>query len=101
DVVTVNVITGYLAILNNKEILSASKNALDVQRETVKRMDILEKQGANKAASDLTDQKGALASNEVSVVNARNNLYASKLNLFKLMNIPYQPNVGFQDLNAE
>lgn len=101
DVVTVNVITGYLAILDNREILSATKNALDVQRETVNRMDILEKEGANKAASDLTDQKGALASNEVSVVNAQNNLDASKLNLFQLMNIQYQSNAVFQDLNAE
>jgi len=101
DVVTVQVIVGYLAILDNQEILSASKNALAVQQETVKRMDVLEQQGANKAASDLTDQKGALASNEVSVVNAQNNLDASKLNLFELMNIPFQPGASFQGLNAE
>jgi len=62
---------------------------------------VLEQQGANKAASDLTDQKGALASNEVSVVNAQNNLDASKLNLFELMNIPFQPGASFQGLNAE
>jgi outer membrane protein len=101
DVVTVNVITGYLAILDNQEILNASKNALAVQQETVNRSEILEKQGANKAASDLTDQKGALATNEVSVVNAENNLNASRLNLFQLMNIPYQPDATFQGLNAE
>jgi len=101
DVVTVNVITGYLAILDNQEILNASKNALAVQQENVNRAEVLEKQGANKAASDLTDQKGALATNEVAVVNAQNNLDASRLNLFQLMNIPYQPGVSFQDLNAE
>lgn len=101
DVVSVQVIVGYLAILDNEEILMASKNALAVQQETVKRMEVLEQQGANKAASDLTDQKGALASNEVSTVNAENSLDASKLNLFQLMNIPYQQAVSFQDLNAE
>ncbi|MDO3625118.1 TolC family protein [Mucilaginibacter sp. BT774] len=101
DVVTVNVITGYLAILDNQEILNASKNALAVQQETVNRMEILEKQGANKAASDLTDQKGALATNEVSVVNAQNNLNTSRLNLFQLMNMPYQSEATFQGLNAE
>ena len=100
DVVTVNVITGYLAILDNKEILSASKSQLAVQQETVDRMVILEKEGANKAASDLTDQQGQLATNQVAVVNAQNSLDASKLNLFQLMNIPYQPNAGFQDINA-
>jgi len=101
DVVTVNVITGYLAILDNKEILSASKSQLAVQRETVDRMVILEKEGANKAASDLTDQQGQLATNQVAVVNAQNSLDASKLNLFQLMNIPYQPDAGFQGINAE
>lgn len=101
DIVTVNVITGYLAILDNQEILAASKNALAVQQETVSRMEVLEKQGANKAASDLTDQKGALASNEVSVVNAQNSLDASILSLFQLMNIPYQTAASFQGLNAE
>jgi outer membrane protein len=101
DVVTVNVITGYLAILDNKEILSASKSQLAVQQETVDRMVILEKEGANKAASDLTDQQGQLATNQVAVVNAQNSLDASKLNLFQLMNIPYQPDAVFQGINAE
>ncbi len=101
DVITVQVIVGYLAILDNQEILTASKNALAVQQETVNRMNVLEQQGANKAASDLTDQKGALASNEVSVVNAQNNLDASKINLFQLMNIQFQPGASFEGLNAE
>jgi len=101
DVITVQVIVGYLAILDNQEILNASKNALAVQQETVNRMNVLEQQGANKAASDLTDQKGALASNEVSVVNAQNNLDASRVNLFQLMNIQFQPGASFEGLNAE
>jgi len=101
DVITVQVIVGYLAILDNQEILNASKNALAVQQETVNRMNVLEQQGANKAASDLTDQKGALASNEVSVVNAQNNLDASRINLFQLMNIQFQPGASFEGLNAE
>jgi len=101
DVITVQVIVGYLAILDNQEILNASRNALAVQQETVNRMIVLEQQGANKAASDLTDQKGALASNEVSVVNAQNNLDASKINLFQLMNIQFQPGASFEGLNAE
>jgi len=100
-VVTVNVITNYLAILDNKEILSATKSQLAVQQETVDRMKVLEEQGANKAASDLTDQEGQLASNRVAVVNAQNSLDAAKLNLFQQMNIPYQPNAKFADLSAE
>jgi outer membrane protein len=101
DAVTVNVITSYLAILDDEEILSASKSQLAVQKETVDRLTILEKQGANKAASDLTDQQGQLAGNQVNVVNAENMLEAAKLTLFQIMNIPYQPGAQFQDLNAE
>jgi outer membrane protein len=101
DVVTVNVITNYLAILDNKEILSATQSQLAVQQETVDRMKVLEEQGANKAASDLTDQEGQLAGNQVAVVNAQNNLDAAKLNLFQQMNIQYQPDAKFADINAE
>lgn len=101
DVVTVTVITGYLAILDNAEILKASESQLAVAKENVDRSTILEKEGANKAASDLTDFQGVYATNQVAVVNAQNNLDASKLNLFQLMNIAYQPDVQFQSLNAE
>ncbi len=101
DVVTVNVITGFLAVLDNEELLAANKSQLAVQKENVDRLKILEEHGANKAASDLTDQQGQLATNEVAVVNAQNSLDASKLNLFQLMNIPYQPDAQFQDLNAD
>jgi outer membrane protein len=101
DAVTVNVITSYLAILDDEEILAASKSQLEVQKQTVDRLTILEKQGANKAASDLTDQQGQYASNQVNVVNAENTLEAARLTLFQIMNIPYQPGAQFQDLNAE
>jgi outer membrane protein len=101
DAVTVNVITSYLAILDDEEILTASKSQLTYQKETVDRLTVLEKQGANKAASDLTDQQGQLAANQVNVVNAQNTLDAAKLTLFQLMNIPFQPNGQFQDVNAQ
>lgn len=101
DAVTVNVITSYLAILDDEEILAASQSQLAYQKETVDRLTILEKQGANKAASDLTDQQGQLAGNQVNVVNAQNTLDAAKLTLFQIMNIPFQPNTEFQELNAE
>ncbi len=101
DVVTINVITGFLAILDNEEILAASKSQLAVQKENVDRAEVLAKQGASKAASDLTDQQGNYAASQVAVVNAQNNLDASKLSLFQQMNISYQPDATFQELNAE
>jgi len=101
DNVTVNVITSYLAILDDQEILAATKSQLVYQKETVDRFTILEKQGANKAASDLTDAQGQYAASQVNLVNAENTLEAAKLTLFQLMNIAYRPGAKFQDLNAE
>jgi outer membrane protein len=101
DIVTIGIITIYLSILDNQEILSQSKSQLAVAQENVDRSETLEKSGANKVASDLSDFKGALAGSQVAVVNSQNSLDASKLNLFQLLNIPYNPNVQFQSLNAQ
>jgi len=101
DQVTVNIITNYLSVLDNQEILNAAKSQLAVQQETVNRLEILEQQGANKNASDLTDARGQLAGAKVSVVNQQNSLDAAKLTLFQLMNIPYKPDMHFEPLNAQ
>lgn len=101
DQVTISLITNYIAVLNTEETLSQTKSNLAVSKEILDRLEILEKQGDNKAASDIYDQRGAYASNQVSVVNAQNALNASKLSLFQLMNIPYQPNTGLQALKPE
>ncbi|HVS94639.1 MAG TPA: TolC family protein [Mucilaginibacter sp.] len=101
DVVVVNVVTNYLSILDAQELLSASKTSFSVQQETLDRLKVLEQQGANKAASDLTDQQGQLEGNRVALINAQNNLDAVKLSLFQLMNISYQPGTKFEPLNAE
>ncbi len=101
DVVTINIITNYLSILDNQEILGQSKSQLAVAKENLDRSETLERSGANKIASDLSDFRGTLAGNEVTVVTSQNSLDASKLSLFQLMNIPYNPNAQFQSLNAQ
>jgi len=101
DVVTINIITNYLSILDNQEILAQSRSQLAVAQENVDRSETLEKSGANKVASDLYDFKGQLAQNQVAVVNNQNALNASKLSLFQLMNMPYNPDAQFRSLNAQ
>jgi len=101
DVVTLNVITNYLAVLDNQEVLAQSKSQLAVAKENVERSETLEKSGANKVASDLSDFRGALAGSQVAVVNSQNSLNAARLMLFQLMNIPYNPDAQFQPLNAQ
>ncbi|HEY0244258.1 MAG TPA: TolC family protein [Mucilaginibacter sp.] len=100
DAVTVNIITGYLSILDYEESLAQSKSALAVAKETLDRLEILEKEGNNKAASDIYDSRGIYASNQVTVVTSQNSLDGAKLSLFQQMNIPYNKDAEFQPLTA-
>jgi outer membrane protein len=101
DLVTVSIITNYLAVLNSEEILSQTKSQMAVSQQNVDRSAILEQSGANKIASDFTDFKGALAGSQVAVVNAQNNLNLARLSLYQLMNIPYNKSAELQPLNAQ
>src|SRR5579863_7789304 len=101
DIVTVNVITNYLQVLDAVEILGQSKTQLAVAKENVGIAETKDKYGANLTASTLSDFKGSYASNVVGVVQAQNSLNAAKLSLFQLMNIPYDKNTDLQPLNAQ
>ncbi|WP_374949088.1 TolC family protein [Mucilaginibacter sp.] len=101
DQVTINVITAYLMVLDNTELLNQVKNQLAVSKQQVSRLQILEKEGANKTPQDLSDLKGQYADNQLAVVNTGNTLKTSKLNLLQILNIPYSDRVGLEALNAE
>ncbi len=101
DIVTVNVITNYLQVLDAVEILGQSKTQLAVAKENVGIAETKEKYGANLTASTLTDFKGAYAADVVALVQAQNSLDAAKLSLYNLLNIPYNKDVQLQPLNAE
>jgi outer membrane protein len=101
DIVTINVITNYLQVLDAEEILGQNKSQLAVSKENVDLAETKEKYGANLTASTLSDFKGSYASSVVGVVQAQNSLDAAKLSLFQLMNIPYKKNTELQPLNAQ
>jgi outer membrane protein len=101
DQVTINVITAYLVVLDNTELLNQVKNQLMVSKKQVERLEILEKEGANKLPSDLYDLKGTYGDNQLTVVNTSNTLNTSKLNLLQILNIPYKENITLQPINAE
>jgi len=101
DVVTINVITNYLMVLDAEEQLSQTQSQLAVAQQQVDRANVLEKEGANKAASDIYDFKGQLAGSQVAATSAQNNVNAAKLSLFQLLNIPYDANAQLQPLSAE
>jgi len=101
DIVTINVITNYLQVLDAIEILNQDSSQLAVARENVERSEILEKQGDNKFASDVYDLRGSFQVSKVNLVIAQNSLNSAMLNLFQLMNIRYNKGTQLQPLNAE
>ncbi|OOQ62056.1 TolC family protein [Mucilaginibacter pedocola] len=102
DLVTINVITAYLSVLNNTELLNQVKNQLEVSRQQVDRLTVLEKEGANKLPSDLYDLKGTYGDNQLNVVNTAATLKTSKLSLLQILNIPYKESITLQPItNAE
>jgi len=101
DVVTVNVITNYLQVLDAKEMLNQDTSQLDVAKESLDRSEILEQHGDNKFASDVYDLRGSYQTAKVNLVVAQNNLDAAMLSLFQLMNVPYVKTAQLQPLSAE
>ncbi|BAU54400.1 TolC family protein [Mucilaginibacter gotjawali] len=101
DLVTVNVITNYLMVLDAKELLKQNESQLAVAKENLDIAATKENYGANTTASTFSDLKGAYAGSKVNVVQGQNSLDAAKLSLYQLMNIPYNKNVQLQPLTAE
>lgn len=101
DQVTINVITAYLLVLDNTELLGQVNNQVDVSKKQVERLNILEKEGANKLPSDLYDLKGTYGDNQLSLVAAKTALEVSKLNLMQMLNIPYDKKLKLVPLSVQ
>lgn len=99
DNLTLNVILNYLQVLNNEDVLSLAKTQLEVTKKQVERLDILNKEGSI-APFTFTDLNGQLASDEVSVVNAENNVQSARLTLSQLMNVAYDASVQLERINV-
>jgi outer membrane protein len=82
-----NVVTGYMQILYNKDLLAASQQQLTVARQTLNREQALLDAG-NKTLADVSQAKSQVATAELNVTNAQNNLSVSYLTLNQLMEMP-------------
>jgi outer membrane protein len=98
DNITLNVILVYLTILSNQELLVIAKEQADVDARQVERLEIENREGAI-PPSTLYDLKGQYANDQVNVVNAINALEISKVNLFSLLNIPYQKDANYEKIS--
>lgn len=83
------VVTAYMQILFNKDLLTASTQQLAVAKQTLNREQALLDAG-NKTLADVSQAKSQVATAELNVTNAQNNLSISYLTLNQLMEMPTQ-----------
>lgn len=100
DLMTITIILDYLNVLSTAEQLDlAEKQAAD-NRHRLDLMQIQDSLGTI-APTAYSDQKGVLNTNELTIVNTKNQLEANKLKLAQDMNIPYSPNIDLVKLNVD
>lgn len=99
DNTTISVILAYLTVLNNQEQLNMAMRQAAVSRAQVERLEIQNKEGSI-APGDLYNMKGQLGTNELTVIDMRNALRSSQLNLTQLMNIPFRENIHLAPVNT-
>jgi outer membrane protein len=77
----------YLDILFNSELLDVARNQLSVTQDQVKRMEKMVDAGSS-AKGDLLNIQAQAATEELTVVEAENNLFISNLSLQQLIDLP-------------
>lgn len=100
DRIALSVILAYLQVLSNQELLDQAKSQLTVSLEQVKRMELLDSTGAIKP-SDLSDVQGQLYNDQITIARTENNIKAAKIELCRLMNIPYSESIEVEKMNPE
>lgn len=99
DNLTINIILAYLQVLSVDDQLTQAKNQADLSASEVKRLEVLNQQGAVKP-SDLTDLQGQYANDQLSIINTQNALETARINLCMLMNIPYNKDLALEKIEA-
>ncbi|MCS3794885.1 TolC family protein [Niastella sp. OAS944] len=100
DQLMLNVILAYLQILSSTDLLQQAQKQVDVTQKQVERLEVMNQEGAIKP-SDLSDMKGQLADNKVTIINSQNNLDAARLALSQLMNVQYNRELQVERLRAD
>lgn len=84
--IALNVALGYLQILNFEDQLTIARNQVEVSRLQLQRTEKLVQAGSLPPAN-LFDLRAQVANDELTVVNAENNLTIAKVNLLQLLNV--------------
>lgn len=99
DNLTINIILAYLNVLSAEDILESSRNQQIVTGKQADRLNTLNQSGAI-SPSEYYDVKGQFANDQLAVADNRAAVETAKLNLVKLLNIPYDKNMEVEKLPA-
>jgi outer membrane protein len=100
DELVLNVILAYLTVLNNEDRVQVALRQTEISQQAVDRLTVLNNQGAIKP-SDLSDLKGQLMNDQLTVLTAKDQLEISKLLLAQWMNKPYYKDMKLERINVE
>jgi outer membrane protein len=100
DDLVIDVILGYLSVLSNEDQLEQTYKQAATTQTTLDRLIILHNQGAVRP-SDVSDVKGQLMDDQLRILNAKNILESSKLELARLMNKNYDSTLKVERINVE
>lgn len=91
--ITIDVMLTYLQILSQAALLTQSNLQAELTRAHVKRLQLLDNGGVI-PPYHLYELEGQLATNELSITNARNSLNVSRFALAQLMNVDFVPEIS-------
>lgn len=92
---TLNLIIAYLQVLSGEDQLILARTQASVSQSQLERSEVLNKEGAI-PPQQLYDLKGQVATDQLSIINAQNNITIAKLNLLQMLNVPYRKDVKLQ-----
>jgi outer membrane protein len=99
DNLTLSIILAYLQVLNNEDQLVQARNQMQLTKQQVDRLEILNKEGAIRP-SDFSDIKGQYAGDQVNLINTQTAVETAKINLYEFMNVTYDKNVTLERLDV-
>jgi len=97
DQLTLDVILAYINILTSSDMLSLAKNQQALTLQQLDRLKVLQEQGAVQPA-EYYDLKGQYANDQLAVADAANSLSNARVEITRLLNIPYTENISFASL---
>lgn len=87
----------YIQILNNRDLIEITKSRLETTGQQLERLESFYEEGTGNPV-DYTDMKGQHTIDQMSLVEAENNLKSSVLELTRLLNLDAESKKEFEDI---